>query len=221
MASGAQILQILWEAWILRKMQVSCNSGRNRICRISAYSLASRAPSHCRLPMWTIRCPCWAWYCWIRAITRVPAGTEVRRQPHCSFLPICRKRCVRNRRKLGDRRNRRSRAWYSSIFRCNSITNCLSRPRRMRRVRLKATAISLENITFWMRKKRFPAVIWGRVSAARMPTAVNSRYWNSMTILRFPRGMITATHSLEQCRFREKWPRLMRRRRLRQARLAV
>lgn len=33
--------------------------------------------------------------------------------------------------------------------------------------------------------------------------------------------MITATHSLEQCRFREKWPRLMRRRRLRQARLAV
>ena len=60
----------------LRKLQVSCNSGRNRICRISAYSLASRAPSHCRLPMWTIRCPCWAWYCWIRAITRVPAGTE-------------------------------------------------------------------------------------------------------------------------------------------------
>lgn len=48
-----------------------------------------------------------------------------------------------------------------------------------------------------------------------------SRYWNSMTILRFPRDMITATHSLEQCRFREKWPRLMRRRRLRQARLAV
>ena len=77
------------------------------------------------------------------------------------FLPKCRKRCVRNRRKLGDRRNRRSRAWYSSIFRCNSITNCLSRPRRMRRVRLKATAISLENITFWMRKKRFPAVSGG------------------------------------------------------------
>ena len=48
-----------------------------------------------------------------------------------------------------------------------------------------------------------------------------ARYWNSMTILRFPRDMITATHSLEQCRFREKWPRLMRRRRLRQARLAV
>ena len=106
-------------------------------------------------------------------------------------------------------------------FPVQQYTNCLSRPRRMRRVRLKATAISLENITFWMRKKRFPAVIWGRVSAARMPTAVNSRYWNSMTILRFPRDMITATHSLEQCRFREKWPRLMRRRRLRQARLAV
>ena len=70
-------------------------------------------------------------------------------------------------------------------------------------------------------EKTLPGSYLGEVSAARMPTAVNSRYWNSMIILRFPRDMITATHSLEQCRFREKWPRLMRRRRLRQARLAV
>ena len=162
------------------------------------------------------------WYCWIRVDYARSGGYGSPSAAALQFLAeYAESECVRNRRKLGDRRNRRSRAWYSSIFRCNSITNCLSRPRRMRRVRLKATAISLENITFWMRKKRFPAVIWGRVSAARMPTAVNSRYWNSMTILRFPRDMITATHSLEQCRFREKWPRLMRRRRLRQARLAV
>ncbi len=135
------------------------------ICRISAYSLASPAHSHCRFPDVDHTMS-------VLGLVLLDSGDYARSGGYGSssaaalrFLAICRKRWRRNRRKIGkkprNRRNRRSRAWYSSIFRCNSITNCLSRPRRMRRVRLKDTAISLENITFWMRRKTLPGSYLG------------------------------------------------------------